>query len=459
MVARIQRGAGRLLNLLVRLPGTASAGESAVSGGSVAGDASALISHRHLMEASWCASWGGPMGTAPSSMASRAVSTGGFWASLARRRWHGGNRWLGSWGSRTVHAAAAEQPQPQAAYGASGSSGRGGAFLSRPARTGPAALPQRLAEPPVASRDGLPGLTLTAPYTLNGTTNSAVPSPPRQASSSSGNSASTSNNSSAAAAALQHSDDPAAAVVAAAAAPTLWLEGTVQRVQFRCPNTAYTVLKVQVGTTQDMEAEARAAGAGALFAPKGRGGRRAAGASAAPSSPSAPVPYRPRKLSINVVGSLPQVIKKGGNTWVALYLSSSGERSMLELLSSGGVPANASMSPSSCRCCSLRSGLQVAVGQCLRFAGGWGEHRNFGWQFRATDMQELSPQSDADLVAYLGGGVIPGVGAITAQVGWQLAAVDDRQLPVRVEDAGALCTCEAFGSLQGCALFSADWVF
>lgn len=136
-----------------------------------------------------------------------------------------------------------------------------------------------------------------------------------------------------------------------AASHTLWVEGTVQRVQFRCANTSYTVLKLQVATTEELERAAAAAGAGALFAPKPRGRARfgrgaapsAAGSATAPAAAGAAVgvatAHRPRKVSLTVVGNLPQ----------------------------------------------------VAVGQALRFAGSWGEHRQYGWQFRANDLQVGGP--------------------------------------------------------------------
>ena len=58
------------------------------------------------------------------------------------------------------------------------------------------------------------------------------------------------------------------------------------------------------------------------------------------------------------------------------------------------------------------------MGQSLRFRGSWVEHRQYGSQLRAEgDFEELALSGDAELVAYLGGGAIPGVGPVTAQVG------------------------------------------
>lgn len=59
---------------------------------------------------------------------------------------------------------------------------------------------------------------------------------------------------------------------------------------------------------------------------------------------------------------------------------------------------------------------QVAIGQALRLRGDWVEHKQYGLQLRATDMEPLSPGTDDEMVAYLGGGAIPGVGPHYAQV-------------------------------------------
>jgi hypothetical protein len=65
-------------------------------------------------------------------------------------------------------------------------------------------------------------------------------------------------------------------------------------------------------------------------------------------------------------------------------------------------------------CCLLV--LQVGVGQSLRFHGSWVEHPQYGKQLKATDFDELTLASDSELLAYLGGGAIAGVGPVTAQV-------------------------------------------
>ena len=235
-----------------------------------------------------------PSGTAPSSALVRLGR--GAWASFAQRarsRWPAG---------RGVHAAA--EPLPlQDAYAAglpvqSVSSSSLPQFSQLAPPLPPPLRPQQQQQPQVL------------PWTPPGSPGQQAP---------------------AAAAAA-----PPSALMALAGR-TLWVEGTVQKVHFRHPNTAYTVLKVQVTATPELEAAAAAAGAGALFAPKPRGRSRSSkAAAAAPADAAAPAaPHRARKVTIGVVGNLPQ----------------------------------------------------VQVGQCLRFAGGWGEHKQYGWQFRASDLQ------------------------------------------------------------------------
>jgi exodeoxyribonuclease V alpha subunit len=60
---------------------------------------------------------------------------------------------------------------------------------------------------------------------------------------------------------------------------------------------------------------------------------------------------------------------------------------------------------------------QVSPGQLLRFTGDWAVHPTYGPQLQATAIDELpAPTEKAQLVAYLSGGIIPGVGPVTAQV-------------------------------------------
>ncbi|PSC71270.1 exodeoxyribonuclease V subunit alpha [Micractinium conductrix] len=58
---------------------------------------------------------------------------------------------------------------------------------------------------------------------------------------------------------------------------------------------------------------------------------------------------------------------------------------------------------------------QVAVGQALRLRGTWVEHKQYGRQLKATDLEEVALSSDDELVTYLGGGAIAGVGPVTAR--------------------------------------------
>lgn len=58
----------------------------------------------------------------------------------------------------------------------------------------------------------------------------------------------------------------------------------------------------------------------------------------------------------------------------------------------------------------------MAVGQSLRLRGAWVEHKQYGQQLQATDLEELPASSTDELVAYLGGGAITGVGPVTARV-------------------------------------------
>ena len=59
---------------------------------------------------------------------------------------------------------------------------------------------------------------------------------------------------------------------------------------------------------------------------------------------------------------------------------------------------------------------RVAVGQTLLLRGTWVQHPQYGQQLRATDLEELPASGEEELVAYLGGGAIPGVGRVTARV-------------------------------------------
>eukprot|EP00887_Chlorella_sp_A99_P006365 scaffold3.g6365.t1 len=133
---------------------------------------------------------------------------------------------------------------------------------------------------------------------------------------------------------------------AAAAAAPVSLTGTVHKVQFRAPDTAYTVLKMHVDDP---------------LPPEGGGAAAAAAAAAAPASPHAR--GRARRQLVTVVGALPQ----------------------------------------------------VSVGQAVRVCGAWATHPQYGRQLRAAGLEELQQSDERDLVAYLSGGLLPGVGPATAR--------------------------------------------
>jgi exodeoxyribonuclease V alpha subunit len=58
---------------------------------------------------------------------------------------------------------------------------------------------------------------------------------------------------------------------------------------------------------------------------------------------------------------------------------------------------------------------QIAVGQTVRVTGSWTTHHQYGQQLRAVSFDELRPEGNSNLVAYLSGGILPGVGPVTAQ--------------------------------------------
>lgn len=58
----------------------------------------------------------------------------------------------------------------------------------------------------------------------------------------------------------------------------------------------------------------------------------------------------------------------------------------------------------------------MTVGQVLRLRGCWVEHRQYGPQLRATDLDELPASTSDEMAAYLGGGAIQGVGPVIARV-------------------------------------------
>lgn len=87
----------------------------------------------------------------------------------------------------------------------------------------------------------------------------------------------------------------------------------------------------------------------------------------------------------------------------------------------------------------------MAIGQALRLHGCWVEHKQYGLQLKATDMEPLSPSTDDEMVAYLGGGAIPGVGPHYAQVGAAGAACTAASCWLPLPAAGAAVGGEGAG--------------
>ncbi|KAL4458529.1 hypothetical protein ABPG75_013394 [Micractinium tetrahymenae] len=162
------------------------------------------------------------------------------------------------------------------------------------------------------------------------------------------------------------------AAAAAVADATISLEGTVQKITFRAADTGYTVMRVQ------------------LTSPK---------KAAQPGSP------RAGSSSDGALGSDASGSQSG---------SDSGGEGAVESVAAPDVQLPAALGKA--RVITVVGSLpQVALGQALRLHGTWVEHKQYGLQLRATDMETLSPSSDDEMVAYLGGGAIPGVGPHYAQ--------------------------------------------
>ena len=58
---------------------------------------------------------------------------------------------------------------------------------------------------------------------------------------------------------------------------------------------------------------------------------------------------------------------------------------------------------------------QLEVGQTLRLWGSWEVQNEYGLRLNAAACQELTHSSKESLQAYLGGGMLPGVGLVTAR--------------------------------------------
>ena len=71
----------------------------------------------------------------------------------------------------------------------------------------------------------------------------------------------------------------------------------------------------------------------------------------------------------------------------------------------------------------------MVEGASLRFAGQWENQPKYGQQFRAQSVEAAAVSSAEDMVVYLSGGILPGVGpAIAARI---VDAFGDRTLQVR----------------------------
>lgn len=53
-------------------------------------------------------------------------------------------------------------------------------------------------------------------------------------------------------------------------------------------------------------------------------------------------------------------------------------------------------------------------GASLRFSGQWENQPKYGKQFLVKNMEAIAHSSEGDLVVYLSGGMLPGVGPATA---------------------------------------------
>jgi exodeoxyribonuclease V alpha subunit len=86
------------------------------------------------------------------------------------------------------------------------------------------------------------------------------------------------------------------------------------------------------------------------------------------------------------------------------------------------------------------------VGQSLRITGTWTDHKQYGRQFSAVDVEELRFNSDADMFTYLSSGGIPGVGPATAQ---RIRAKHGEQVEEVLDHPDAvakLMACEGIGA-------------
>lgn len=141
--------------------------------------------------------------------------------------------------------------------------------------------------------------------------------------------------------------------IASFSTSTIVVEGTVDAIHYRCSKSAYTVLRLHVRPGSSLELPEPAEQDATVRNNPSNGARRRA------RSPS----RTNRTQSVTVVGSLPQ----------------------------------------------------LTVGQVVRLTGSWTTHHQYGVQLKAVSMEELRPEGKGDVVAYLSGGIIPGVGPVIAK--------------------------------------------
>ncbi|KAG7669856.1 hypothetical protein Ndes2437B_g06050 [Nannochloris sp. 'desiccata'] len=174
-----------------------------------------------------------------------------------------------------------------------------------------------------------------------------------------------------------------AAVGSAVQGPVI-LQGAVQKVHYRSPQTAYTVLRLSVhpdfvdNVPEMIETAPSTAAASARNSQRNNGKTTNA---------------KPRKPVITIVGTLPQ----------------------------------------------------IAVGQTVRVTGSWTTHHQYGQQLRAVTFDELRPVGHSDLVAYLSGGILPGVGPVTAQRMVDRYKEDIVDILDSPDAVAKLSTCEGVG--------------
>ncbi len=83
-----------------------------------------------------------------------------------------------------------------------------------------------------------------------------------------------------------------------------------------------------------------------------------------------------------------------------------------------------------------------AVGERLMVTGKWGNHPSYGRQFEAEFLERLMPQTETEILSYLSGGMIKGIGPVTASrlvrhFGDRTLAIMERE-PVRLAEVAGI---------------------